>query len=621
VANAVSISQINLTWADNSTNETGFRVEQALVSSGPWTQIADLAANNTSLGNTGLSANTMYYYRVYAYNSCGNSAYTNVASVVTLLPPPANAATNMTSSSFTANWGSGSTGTTGYLLDVATNSSFTSYVSGYQNLNVGNVQNRNVSGLGAGTYYYRLQSYSLVGASADSNVVSATTVVTSTPTPTPAPTPSSSPWSKAFGSTSNDAGQGVAFDSSGNMYATGYFQGTVNFGCGSLSSNGTSYPDAFLTKYSSTGVCLWSKSFGGGLDDKGYSVAVDSSDNVIVVGYFGGTADFGGGPVTGQRGYNIFVAKYAADGTYQWAKTFGSSSGGSNIAYGVAVDSGGNVAITGTFQNTVDFGGGPITAAGLYRGIFVVKLSASGVHLWSKGFGGVYDDYGWGVAFDANGNLVVTGQFQDSVDFGGGTLTPSGGDDIFLVKYSPNGSHIWSKRFGDTANQEALAIAMDSSGNIVIVGSLMGTVDFGGGPLTDPSTFYPDMFVAKLSSAGDQVWSKRFGGSNSDQARGVAIDSSGNVIITGYIFGAVDFGGGPLSNTGLSTFVAKYSGSGVYLWSRAFPGTASNQGNAAAIDRNGNVGATGWLQGTVDFGQGSISSAGGLDGFVLKLGP
>jgi len=239
-----------------------------------------------------------------------------------------------------------------------------------------------------------------------------------------------------LGSANNDAGQAVAFDSGGNLYATGYFQGTVNLAgnCGTLTSNGSAYPDAYLVKYSSSGTCLWAKAFGGTLDDAGYSVAVDSSDNVVVAGDFGGTADFGGGPVTGQTGYNIFVAKYGSDGRYQWSKTYGSPSGGTNLPYSVAVDSSGNVGLTGQFQYSVDFGGGPITANGSFQDVFVVKLSAGGAYQWSKGFGSSFSDIGRGIAFDPSGHVVVVGQFWNTIDTGCGRRSSAGGADFFVAR-------------------------------------------------------------------------------------------------------------------------------------------------------------------------------------------
>ena len=720
IATAVSASQINLAWTDHSSNESGFIVERALLSAGPWTQVGTTSANITSLANGGLSASTLYYYRVKAYNSGGNSAYSNLASATTQSAavagspsaPAANAATNVTASGFTANWSSAS-GATGYRLDVSTSSLFGSYLSGYQNLDVGNVLSRSVSGLSANTtYYYRVRAYNSSGTSGYSNTRSATTSAATDTTPPTVPGglsasavsssqinlawsastdsggsglagyrvyrsgaligstasttysstgltaniqycytvaaydnagnvsgqsaqacavtqgTSSPAWSKAFGSTTNDVGQGVAFDSSGNMYATGSFTGTVNFGCGSLSSNGTTYPDAYLAKYSSTGTCLWSKRLGGIYDDAGTGVVVDPNNNVIVIGTVGGyvtgtTVDFGGGPIAIYRDPNIFVARYAADGTYQWAKTFGSALGGSNIKpYAVAVDASGNVAVTGSFQNTIDFGGGPIVANGFSFDAFAFKLNSAGTHVWSKGMGGTTNESGRGIAFDPSGNVIVTGFFTGAVNFGCSTLTSAGGDDIFLVKYSPTGACQWSKQFGDTYHQEAFAVAVDSSSNIILTGQFAGTLNFGGSNLVNTYYMSTDIFVAELNSSGGHIWSKSFGALNSERGTGIAVDSTGNVVMTGWFLGTVDFGGGPLTGgSGLTTFVAKYSPLGAHQWSKRFGGTDSNESYGLAVDRNGNLGVTGYFRSTVDFGQGALPSAGGQDGFLLKLAP
>jgi hypothetical protein len=293
------------------------------------------------------------------------------------------------------------------------------------------------------------------------------------------------------------------------------------------------------------------------------------------------------------------------------------------------VDASGNVAVTGSFQNSIDFGGGPITASGTSPSIFVVKLSATGAHLWSKGMGGTGADYGRGIAFDPSGNVVVTGSFNygqpgpDAVNFGCGAMTSVGGDDIFVVKYAAGGSCLWSRQFGDSYQQGAQAVATDASGNILLTGAYYGTLNLGGSNLVNTNFMYSDIFVAKLNSSGGHIWSKSIGNTSSDQGAGIAVDASGNAVITGYFLGTVDFGGGSLTaGWGLTTFVARYAAAnGAYQSARVFPGNDSNQGNGVAVDRNGNVGVAGYLGGTVNFGQGGLTSAGGYDGFLLKLAP
>jgi uncharacterized protein (AIM24 family) len=176
---------------------------------------------------------------------------------------------------------------------------------------------------------------------------------------------------------------------------------------------------------------------------------------------------------------------------------------------------------------------------------FVAKFSgANGTHVWSKRFGGTgQDETVDGVAVDGSGNVVVTGRFQGSVNFGGAGLTSAGGQDVFLAKYSSSGTHLWSKRFGGTLGDRGNSVAVDGNGNVVVTGTFSGSIDFGGGALTSSGT--QDLFLAKFSGTGGHLWSKRFGGSSSyDVGTGVAVDDSDNVLVTGCFMGTADFGKG-----------------------------------------------------------------------------
>ena len=183
------------------------------------------------------------------------------------------------------------------------------------------------------------------------------------------------------------------------------------------------------------------------------------------------------------------------------------------------------------------------------------------VHLWSQGFGNGTGQEGWGVAFDPSGNVVMTGYFYGTMDFGGDTLTSVVNSDIFLAKYDANGTHLWSQQFGDADYQFGYSVAFDAVGNVVMTGNFAGTVDFGGGPLT--SAGVDDIFLAKFDANGTHLWSQGFGdASNFQDGYSVAFDPSGNVVMTGQFGGTVDFGGGTLTSAGQSDiFLAKFGGS------------------------------------------------------------
>jgi hypothetical protein len=210
------------------------------------------------------------------------------------------------------------------------------------------------------------------------------------------------------------------------------------------------------------------------------------------------------------------------------------------------------------------------------------------------------------------------------VDFGGGPLASAGGSDVFVARYSgSNGSHLWSRRVGGTSDDLAWGVAVDGSGDVLVTGNVSDTVDFGGGPLA--SAGGSDGFMAKYSgSDGSPLWSRRFGGVSFETGNDVAVDGSGNVVVTGFFLGASEFGGDALESAGsYDVFVAKYSGSdGSHVWSRRFGSTFTDYGLATALEENGRVLVTGSFSGTVDFGDGvPLESAGAEDIFLLSLRP
>jgi hypothetical protein len=290
-----------------------------------------------------------------------------------------------------------------------------------------------------------------------------------------------------------------------SLFMTGYANG-ADFGCGPIS-----YPQEsslFLVRVDNLDKCAWSTNFGESAHASA-SIALDATGNVVIAGGFQnlrqtqgpGKLDFRNGytVATAAQGLTaIFVAKInAATGKGMWARGFGDTNGG-GTATSVAVDAAGNIIVTGTFTGTIDFGGGPLSAKGS-SGVFVVKRDSSGEHVWSKAFGGADVTSATapvGLAMDASGNIVIAGQFDGSLDFGGGPLTTTGDTDVFAVKLDPMGSHLWSRSYGDAQKQTSAGVAVGPSGDLFLAGTFAGRIDFGGGPLE--SAGGTDIFVARL---------------------------------------------------------------------------------------------------------------------------
>ena len=356
----------------------------------------------------------------------------------------------------------------------------------------------------------------------------------------------------------------------------------------------------------------WARGFGGAASDVGYGVAVDSSGNTVMTGRVESGVDFGGGVVCQPA--TVFVSKYSPTGARLWSKCLGGVRGG-GTGRAVAVDGHGNVLVTGKFGGSVDFGTGPLTSAGA-SSIFVAKYSAAGVPVWSRAFGGGFNDVGNGVAVDAGGNVVIIGTAAGTVNFGGGPIAANGYT-IVVAKFSPAGGHLWSRGFGDSFSNSGNAVAVDPSGNIAVTGAFSGPADFGGGTLFSSGV---DVFLAKLSPAGGHVWSRHFGAVLAVHAgNGVACDGSGNVLVTGSFENSIDLGGGwTRSFAHKDMFVAKYSPAGAYLWSKLAGGFYDDAGKAVAVDPIGKVVVTGTFQAAVNFGTGSLISAGRSDIFVAR---
>ena len=421
-------------------------------------------------------------------------------------------------------------------------------------------------------------------------------------------------WGHRFGDIKPDVGTAVAIDASGNVYVTGSFEGTADFGGGPLASAGAR--DFFIAKFDRLGGHLWSRRFGGVGNDVANAIAVDAAGNVAVIGDFDGKMDLGGGQLTPLGGDDVFLAKYDANGVHQWSRRFGNT-GAHDHGGGVAFDAAGDVVFTGSYQVSADFGGGPLAATGT-ADVFVVKFDSASAHLWSRRFGGADSCAGRAIAVDATGDVFVTGSLRGSVDFGGGALTSAGGDDVFLVKFDANCFHLWSRRAGDTGDDVGRSVAVDGAGNLLVTGSFQRTADFGGGPI--PSAGSDDLFLVKLDALGAHQWSRAFGDTHDDRGFSTSVDGFGNVYVTGSYQGAPDFGGGPLPAAGTNAIaLAMFDAGGTHQWSLGFDGSGDDVGRSVVVDGNGYVWLTGGFEALVDFGGGFVTSAGGTDAMLIHF--
>jgi hypothetical protein len=224
------------------------------------------------------------------------------------------------------------------------------------------------------------------------------------------------------------------------------------------------------------------------------------------------------------------------------------------------MDNSGNIYLTGNFGSAIDFGGAaPVTPHGVID-IFVAKYSANGSNLWVRSFGtnAPYGNscVGNALAVDRRtGDVVVTGNFQATMSFGGPLINYNGTPQIFVAKYSGgNGSHIWSTNFVGAATELGSGLGIDNNGNISLTSKLLSrSLDFGSGGLAVVNGVFND-FIANLSMDGAPRWGKAFGVGYGN-ARGMAFTPSGNWLVTGTFTSSANFDCGTITSAGRSAML------------------------------------------------------------------
>jgi len=231
-----------------------------------------------------------------------------------------------------------------------------------------------------------------------------------------------------------------------------------------------------------------------------------------------------------------------------WLKVFGSV-GFPQTVQDLAITNTGDIVVVGSFADTIDFGNGPIASTGS-SDIFVAKFDPLGNAIWSKRFGDASTQVAHAVAVDNTGAISVGGAMAGPVAFEGTLLTSAGASDAFLARFEADGKFVWARNFGDTLAQTIRHLAVTKTNLVIAAGEFAGVIDFGGSPNVQMSAGSTDIFLARFDTSGFISGSRRFGGPTIDTVRGMALDSADQIYLTGGYEGTATFNGPTLISTG-----------------------------------------------------------------------
>lgn len=218
---------------------------------------------------------------------------------------------------------------------------------------------------------------------------------------------------------------------------------------------------------------------------------------------------------------------------------------------------------------------------------------------------------------DSYGNTINVGNYSGTLSIENSSITSSGDFDVFIIKFNDLGNVSYVKSFGGISTDNVNSVCSDNLGNIYITGDFTGSISFGNNTLT--SFGGTDIFIVKLNSNGDVLWAKKAGGTDGDTGIDITISTSGNIFLTGSVFGSANFDNINLPSLHIKTFVAMYNKDGNAIWANEATGSANNYGNSIASDFNDNCYVMGYFSINMKFGATEIfSRVSNIDYFLAK---
>ena len=434
-------------------------------------------------------------------------------------------------------------------------------------------------------------------------------------------------WGRQVGGTGADYAGNTVIDASGNTIQVGEFRNSITFGSTTLTSPGSSA--LYMVKYTSQGQLVWARQAGnapaqgssiGGAG--GMSLTTDQSGNIYVIGGFNGTVTFGSTTLIAQTGpafsaFNGFVCKYSSAGNPIWAVLQGGSY--RTDATDVAVDNiSGNVVVTGTYTSTATFENITLTSQG-DSDMFVAKYTNQGSLIWARSVGGAFQDYSTGLAIDNQSNIYLTGAIHNSATVGSITVLGFGSADALIAKLDAQGIVLWANLFGGAGYDDTAGITLANNGDFFLVGGFEQSVAFSA--ITLVSQGAQDGFVLRGTPQGNVVWAKQFSGPGDEAFSHVQLGGNGGLYLAGGFSSATSsFGNRTFACAGgYDAILVRCDTNGNFVWGERGGGAFDDIPVGLACDATGGISMGCYFIGSTQYGPFSFTSRGAADAVLLHL--
>ena len=368
-------------------------------------------------------------------------------------------------------------------------------------------------------------------------------------------------WVRQAGGPANDTARSITVDSNNDIYITGDFIESADFGTTTLSSSGES--DIFIAKYDSDGDLLWATEAGGSRSDVARSITIDSNGDGLITGSLRGSAMFDNVRiVAGSSTNSFFLAKFNPNGRFLWVEF--EESTGNMVGVAVGSDNQDNIYIAGEFAGSTTFNNDTMLQTGDGNDVFIARYDPDGDIVWANQAGGRFNDAVNDIAVESNGDFYITGSIGGTADFGGTEVSHSGDRDIYAVKYDANGALVWANAAGGSSTDVGLGVSLSNNDSVVITGRFESTWALGNNVVS--SLGESDLITIKYDDQGVFDWVRTAGGSDTDGARDIDSDSNGVSLITGFFSSTAGFDGVDRTSAGgFDMILVRYDENGFLL--------------------------------------------------------